>query len=425
MSSRSAQRRPSHSAHRWRLVLVPLALAVGLLSLGSAAHADLVFDQIGEDLQGGPFVALSDNGERLAAGFPGRDGSSDVGVVRVYGWNGTAWSQLGADLQGEEPGDQFGHRVQLSSDGNRVAVGAWHNQGISDTPDGGQVRVFEWDGSAWTQLGSDIDGDTDSYYSGNDVELSADGNRVAVAGWTQVRIFDFDGSNWIQAGSYLPGGERGIAMSADGRRAAVGPTGGEGSAFVYDWNGSGWIPAGASLKGDNDFFNCCGNPTMSADGNRVTIAASLNPVTLTFDWDGSDWVRVGGDVTSWVWAMSDDGNRLASIDPVGVLDWDGSNWSQPSLLPAGDRLTALSADGSIVAAGIDSTIVRVYRITQAPSTTSTTTSTTTVAPTTVAPTTTPEPPATLPATGTSTALLLLAFAAMALGTGAVVVASRR
>jgi YVTN family beta-propeller protein len=63
------------------------------------------------------------------------------------------------------------------------------------------------------------------------------------------------------------------------------------------------------------------------------------------------------------------------------------------------------------------------------STTTTTTTTTTVAPTTVAPATvapatTAPPPATLPATGSSPALLLLAFAAMALGTGAVV-ASRR
>jgi YVTN family beta-propeller protein len=66
-------------------------------------------------------------------------------------------------------------------------------------------------------------------------------------------------------------------------------------------------------------------------------------------------------------------------------------------------------------------------------TTTTTTTTTTVAPTTAAPTTaaptTAAPvttlPAALPATGSSPTLLLLAFAAMALGTGAVVVASRR
>jgi LPXTG-motif cell wall-anchored protein len=57
--------------------------------------------------------------------------------------------------------------------------------------------------------------------------------------------------------------------------------------------------------------------------------------------------------------------------------------------------------------------------------TTTTTTTTTIAPTTIAPTTIAQQPPILPATGSSPALLLLAFAAMALGTGAVVVASRR
>ena len=39
-------------------------------------------------------------GDRLAIGAP-KDGMSNAGHVRIYDWNGTAWIQLGADIDGE------------------------------------------------------------------------------------------------------------------------------------------------------------------------------------------------------------------------------------------------------------------------------------------------------------------------------------
>ena len=37
------------------------------------------------------------------------------------------WIQLGADIDGEVPGDRSGYSVSLSSDGNTVAIGAKFN----------------------------------------------------------------------------------------------------------------------------------------------------------------------------------------------------------------------------------------------------------------------------------------------------------
>ena len=48
----------------------------------------------------------------------------DAGHVRVYEYSGGAWTQLGDDIDGEAAGDQSGFSVSLSSDGTRVAIGA-------------------------------------------------------------------------------------------------------------------------------------------------------------------------------------------------------------------------------------------------------------------------------------------------------------
>ena len=104
-----------------------------------------------------------------------------AGHVRVYAWNGSAWNQLGNDIDGEAAGDLSGCSVALSSDGQTLAVGAPFNDG-TDT-DAGHVRVYAWDGSAWDQLGADIDGEAAGDDSGYSVALSSDGQTLAVGAY--------------------------------------------------------------------------------------------------------------------------------------------------------------------------------------------------------------------------------------------------
>ena len=82
-------------------------------------------------------------------------GAYGIGHVRVFEWNGSAWVQKGVDLDGDETGDYAGWAVSMP-DANTVAVGVPSNDGQSDDP--GFVRVYSWNGSSWTQKGSDIDG---------------------------------------------------------------------------------------------------------------------------------------------------------------------------------------------------------------------------------------------------------------------------
>ena len=141
--------------------------------MGSDIDGEAASDQSGNS------VSLNSDGDRVAIGARYNDGTgSSAGHVRIYSWNGSSWNQLGGDINGEAANDNFGTFVSMNSDGNTVAVGARFNDGNGS--DAGHVRIFNWNGSNWVQLGSDIDGEAASDLSGVSVSINADGDRVAI-----------------------------------------------------------------------------------------------------------------------------------------------------------------------------------------------------------------------------------------------------
>ena len=87
-------------------------------------------------------------------------------------------AQLGSDIDGEAADDYSGYSVSIDSDGSHVAIGAIENDGTGSGA--GHVRVYFWDGSAWTQAGNDIDGEAASDRLGYSVSLKDDGTHVAI-----------------------------------------------------------------------------------------------------------------------------------------------------------------------------------------------------------------------------------------------------
>ena len=133
--------------------------------------------QLGSDLDGegfvdyfGSSVALSADGSRVAIGAPYN--ADNAGHVRIYDWTGSQWTQVGSDLNGEAAFDLFGWSVALSADGRRVAIGAPKNHGANFRVDNGHVRIYDWTGIQWTQVGSDLDGEASEDESGTSVALS-------------------------------------------------------------------------------------------------------------------------------------------------------------------------------------------------------------------------------------------------------------
>lgn len=184
-------------------------------------------------------VSMSDDGNIIAVGAPLNSGNFvNGGQVKVFEWTNDAWLQKGSALYGEDNFDRFGYSVSLNADGNTLAVGAIMNSGGGT--DAGHVRVFEWNSSAWEQKGIDINGEDADDNSGSSLSISANGNVLAigakgndatfgfnaVAG--QVRVYQWNGSAWTQLGDDIDGlsgsdyfGES-AALSADGSMFAAG-----------------------------------------------------------------------------------------------------------------------------------------------------------------------------------------------------------
>ena len=319
--------------------------------------------QKGSDIEGegdvdlsGHSVSLSSDGNIVAIGaILNDDGGENSGHVRIYEWNGSDWIQKGMDIDGDAPEDLSGYSVDLSSDGNIVAIGSPRNSGSGI--EAGLVKIFEWNGSDWAQKGMDIEGEDAGDESGWAVSISSDGNTVAIGAFVnngnginsgQVRIYEWIDTVWTQKGIDIDGENMddqsgwSVSLSSDGNTVAMGamhadPNGfnSSGHVRIFNWNGSEWIQKGLNIDGEasNDFSGH--SVSLSSDGNIVAIGAILNDGSdvdagqvRIYEWIGSVWVQIGMDIdgeaisdwSGWSVNLSDDGNTVV----VGALENDGN-----------------------------------------------------------------------------------------------------
>jgi hypothetical protein len=405
--------------------LIILFSTICLLSISSLGFAQT---QLGTSIIGeasddgfGYSTSLSSDGYRLAVGAPRNDeNGADSGHVRVYQWSGSVWAQLGTEIEGKAAGDNFGRAVSLSSDGNRVAIGASGNDDNGNNS--GHVRVYQWSGSAWKRLGTDINGEAAGDNFGFAASISSDGNRVAIGGRNNdgngtnsghVRVYQWSGSAWKRLGTDINGeaandrSGHALSLSGDGALLAIGARlndgNGDGSGHVriYEWSGSNWTQLGIDINGETVGDNFGYSVSLSANGKRLAIGAPQNDDNgnnsghvRVYHWSGSAWTQLGVDIDGEAAndqsgvrvSLSSDGNRLAigaiyndgDEDISGharVYQWSDVAWTQigtdingeiaddrfgrgVSLSPNGNRL-AIGATGSDIN-GMDSGAVWVY-----------------------------------------------------------------
>ena len=314
--------------------------------------------QLGLDIDGeaagdysGWSVSLSSDGKTVAIGADGNNGNGNAsGHVRVYNYNGTAWSQLGSDIDGETENDQSGWSVSLSSDGNTVAIGAKGNNG--NGTESGHVRVYNYNGTTWSQLGADIDGEAAGDQSGYSVSLSSDGKTVAVGAIANdgvgssaghVRVYNYNGISWNQIGSDIEGINNGnfgwsISLSSNGKIIAIGAVStnsGTGTTRVLEFNDSSWIQLGADIDGEKVGDQSGHSVSLSSDGTTLAIGSYENDDNgvnsghvRVYNYNGTDWSKLGSDIEGEAAGdqfgrslfLSSDGTTLA----VGAILNDGS-----------------------------------------------------------------------------------------------------
>ena len=190
---------------------------------------------------------------------------SNAGHVRVFSWDGSSWEQKGEDIDGEAPDDQSGFVVDMP-DSNTVAIGARLND--DNGTDAGHVRIYHWIDNEWTQKGPDIDGEAAGDNSGwslsmcdaNTVAIGARSNNGGATSSGHVRVYTWDGTAWIQQGTDIDGemanDDFGYSVSlsdpntlAVGARSSNGNGSSSGHASVYRFNGTDWIQKGINIIG--------------------------------------------------------------------------------------------------------------------------------------------------------------------------------
>lgn len=354
--------------------------------------------QLGTDIDGleanegsGTSVSLSASGTVMAQGALNNNTNGvGSGQVRVYDYNGTDWVPKGDFITGNNGGNNLGLSIDLSADGNVVAAGA--PAFLTSPAIAGYAKILAWDGSNWVQRGTDLVGTTADDTFGNSISLSEDGTIVAVGAEAfvtigYIRIFEWDGTTWNQLGNDIngmaasSGFSRSLSLSADGTIVAISAQNSDaviddaGHIIMYEWDGTSWTQKGDIIAGDaeDDFFGT--GVSINANGTIVTAGArEANNASIGYakvhEWDGTNWVQLGdtirgdngGDFFADQCAINAAGDTVIYGTVLGnyarILKFNGSDWIQfgDDLLgeEASDQFgssVAINSNGSIAAAG--------------------------------------------------------------------------
>lgn len=371
----------------------------------------------------GDGVALSADGSTLAVGAPfegsgatGIDGTQEdesiygAGAVYVLTRDGDSWTQK-AYIKASNTGltDYFGYAVDLSADGDTLAVSAYYEAGATkgingdqdddSIPQAGAVYVFTRNGTTWSQQAyikasntgeaarGDEFGDGDQF--GFSLSLSGDGDTLAVSAITEdggvpgingdqsdnslasagaVYLFTRAGNVWTQ-GAYVKPTNPGagdffgysVSLTADGSLLAVGAYDEDGSLTANNDLQNDDLPGAGAVyvfsRNDSDWTQIAYLKASNAErGDSLGVAVEISA-------DGSTLAAASldedSDATGINSASEPDRERDTSTGAVYVFSRNRGMWSQQAYLKAsntgrndwfGSRL-ALSADGDTLAVG--------------------------------------------------------------------------
>ena len=382
---------------------------------GSCCYDTIMWSQISDDImdnlldQSGYSVSISDSGNIIAIGSPDYDNNNSTGRVSVYQKINEDWVQLGQDINGDILNEWFGYSISLSSDGSILAVGAPSHNVYNSSQDTGYVRIFQWDGSSWNQLGQDIEGDDSQDKFGSTVSLSSDGSRIAISAPEygtssnpnsqfdyergKVKVYELINSSWNQigqdfvgTGSYVRLGYL-LSLSGNGNVLCMYSKmqmGGSypGEMFSYEWNGSSWVQFGQNIPSLNNYTPS--SLDINNDGSKLIIGNGWDNspgYVRVFSFDGVNWTQIGNTINGisgsdrfgYSVSISNDGNTIAAgaIEAdafpfnemnqghIRVFNWDGSLWDQVGQdingkygLENSGWSVALNGDGSSLIVGI-------------------------------------------------------------------------
>ena len=214
------------------------------------------------------------NGDHAFVSAPGHD--NGAGAVIVYRISDGEWSETARLANPDTTGSNFGSTLAL--DGNHLAVGAPQRQG-------GNVFVFEYDGSAWNYT-STLDSRQADERSLFGSSLNVMGNQIFAgaprhsSGSGAVIVFtkDEESGDWEESSRLLAfdGQSRyafGTAIEFSGESVWIGaPNSDRGAGAIYQFNrdeNGNWISASKMRSEGGEGEQFAG--TLAVDGNLAVV----------------------------------------------------------------------------------------------------------------------------------------------------------
>eukprot|EP00980_Cylindrotheca_fusiformis_P016326 scaffold4847_cov89-Cylindrotheca_fusiformis.AAC.13 len=282
------------------------------------------FGKLGDTRRGGDRVSISGDGSLLAAAPGSYSGNTLAGIVQFFQKQEDGGWKENTDLRllGVDTADYFGSDVSLSGNGQRVAIGAYGDDGPNGEADGlddskrdsGSVSIYEMSDGTWGEPLQVIHGEAAVDRSGLSVALSKDGTTLAIGAFSNdgngdrsghVRVYRWDTgtSSFKQMGEDIDG-------EAAGEIGAIHANVDRGLVRVFYWKVDGingtdgsWKQRGSTIVGnaENDVFGY--SVVVSEDGKILAVGAGTGQYAKVFQWKDSNedndvWEQIGESVTS-------------------------------------------------------------------------------------------------------------------------------
>jgi trimeric autotransporter adhesin len=213
-------------------------------------------------------------------------------------------------------------------------------------------NVAQWNGTAWSGMGSGFDGTVNALVVGPDGSVYAGGAFTRSGGTLLSRVAKWDGTTWQPLGSGFDDHVNALAFDTNGKLYAGGRFKQSGStpiSHIAVWNGTEWSALGAGVETNgagavNAIAIYDGKLTVGGEFDR----SGANVVEGVASWDGTAWTSVGGGVRIDDWKASVYGlsvrgkelyvggnvRRVGSVTDGGagqevqrIAMWNGTSWS--------------------------------------------------------------------------------------------------
>lgn len=311
----------------------------------------------------GSSISLNGTGDRIAIGAPGLNSNGIPGTARIYGYDGISWTQIGQDINGDfllEEIENMGYSVGLNYIGDMVAIGSPNNEYNGDFA--GSIKVYSYNGISWVQVGQSFYGEPGDHLGRSisligprpdpDPNLNINLNRIAFGAFQKIKIYEYNGISWIQIGQDINGDFNigySISLNAYGNIVATGSPSSDGfvgKTTIYSYNGTSWTQLGQDISqnvGQSVSLNGVGNIVAIGGANTYSGKGSVG----VYSYDGSSWNQLGQDIigefkngTGFSVSLNFAGDVLAVGSPrpdvfpgpnhgfVKIYHYDGNSWNQ-------------------------------------------------------------------------------------------------